>query len=195
MNNTKWYKSLLEKLSRRARTPLFVFLGGALLGIGFLLLIMSGALVLPMITISSSQSLGETNSFFTLEDGGLRVGENTIRISRHRLDMGNKRITNLAAPVAGTDAATRAYVDAAPSGGACYTAWGISSCAAGWTAVFSGVTTLVVHFHDTTASDATGPICATPAGSSGGTFRDPRIFQRRGPGQELTDLPCAICCR
>jgi len=109
MNNTKWHKGLLKKLTQRAKTPLFVFLGGAILGVGALL-IMSGNLTLPMITISPTQVAGGLNSFFALEDDAIRFGENTIRISRHRLDMGNKRITNLAAPVAATDAATRGFV-------------------------------------------------------------------------------------
>jgi len=194
MNNTKWHKGLLKKLTQRAKTPLFVFLGGAILGVGALL-IMSGNLTLPMITISPTQVAGGLNSFFALEDDAIRFGENTIRISRHRLDMGNKRITNLATPIAASDAATRGYVDAAAGSGVCYTAWGHITCPAGWVAVYAGVMAFGHVTHGTTTSSV-GPWCSS---RSHAILHEPsfRVALQtlhswaRWGGEE----PCAVCCR
>jgi len=149
MNNTKWHKGLLEKLTRRAKTPLFVFLGGVILGVGSLL-IMSGTLALPMVTINPSHAVEGATSFFALEDDGIRFGDNTIRISRHRLDMGNKRITNLAPPVAATDAATRGFVQA-------------SSVPSPVFAVSCAWMSCSIHFHLVPGA-CTPPAC--PAGST-----------------------------
>jgi len=46
-----------------------------------------------------------------LKCGELKVGKRTIRISRSRLDMGNKPIRNLAVPTASADAVRKEYVD------------------------------------------------------------------------------------
>ena len=66
-----------------------------------------------------------------LQDGEVRVGE--IRLSPFRLDMGTKKIENLAAPTASSDVATKTYVDALAHGGGCYIAWHTSSCAVDYT--------------------------------------------------------------
>ena len=55
---------------------------------------------------------GDPSSFVRFDDGGIAVGDNTIRITRDRMDMGAKPIINLATPVATGDAATKGYVDA-----------------------------------------------------------------------------------
>ena len=193
MNNTKWHKGLLKKLTQRAKTPLFVFLGGAILGVGALL-IMSGNLTLPMITISPTQVAGGLNSFFALEDDAIRFGENTIRISRHRLDMGNKRITNLATPIAASDAATRGYVDAAAGSGVCYTAWGHNTCPAGWVAVYAGV--MAFGHIMSTAATGVDPWCSS---QSYATTHDSSLRTAlqtsRNMFQWAGENPCAVCCR
>ena len=194
MNNTKWHKGLLKKLTQRAKTPLFVFLGGAILGVGALL-IMSGNLTLPMITISPTQVAGGLNSFFALEDDAIRFGENTIRISRHRLDMGNKRITNLATPIAASDAATRGYVDAAAGSGVCYTAWSRNTCPAGWVAVYTGVMAFGHMTHGAVMAGV-GPWCSPEsyAVESGPAFRT-ALQTSRYLVKWAQEEPCAVCCR
>lgn len=75
---------------------------------------LSGTLHLPLVSVTHCEDGPEDASIISLEEGGIKIGQNTIIISRSRLDMGNKKIVNLAAPTAASDAATKAYVDARP---------------------------------------------------------------------------------
>ena len=56
------------------------------------------------------------NEKIKIEEKGLKIGENTIRISQYRMDMGEGPIKNLAEPTDNQDAATKSYVDAQAGG-------------------------------------------------------------------------------
>ena len=89
--------------------------GGAVLLTGLLaVLFISGIIAPPVIFVDKSGGNTE-GSFFKVGDGQLQIGSHTIRVSRHRLDMGNLPIKNLQTPAAASDAATKGYVDAAGS--------------------------------------------------------------------------------
>jgi len=103
------YKNLFRRIILNWR---YILCGAVLLfGISWLLinLVISGKIILPNV-IKEPGDFGKP--FVGIEDGALRIGTNTIRISRFRLDMGNLKITNLATPTSAKDAANKEYVDA-----------------------------------------------------------------------------------
>lgn len=104
------HKSNIAGLRQHRRTIVGVTVGILLFSV-ILVTIILNIFTLRMLTTSRD------SGFFTMDDNGLKIGTNTIRISRFRLDMGNKKIVNLANPTASNDAATKGYVDAQASGG------------------------------------------------------------------------------
>ncbi len=108
------------------------------------------------------------------------------------LDMSSQKITSLAVPTASTDAATKAYVDAA-GGGGCYTGWNTASCGSGFTLIYAGY--IAVIGVNTAGGGLVGPFCSvTTSGDSGGAmyYWSTSVY---GPGASISGLRCALCCK
>jgi hypothetical protein len=84
---------------------------------------------------------------------------------------------------------------AASSGGGCYTNWNADTCAAGWTAVETGVWTVVGM--EGSLGGAGGVVCATEKTedqSAGHSLFSDTGLEVMNYAHELSDEPCAICC-
>jgi hypothetical protein len=66
---------------------------------------------IPLIGKEEGNKIIPTFLFTCLKCGNLKVGRHTIRISRHRMDMDDKPIKNLGAPVDTTDAIRQSEMD------------------------------------------------------------------------------------
>ena len=112
------------------------------------------------------------------------------------IDVMSHKIVNLSTPTADTDAATKAYVDAA-SGGGCYTNYGGTDCATGYTAVLTGYTT--TYYAVYSANWAAGSVeCSSIKHHqySGHDYYGTAIgTSYNDNGIALQDEPCAICCK
>ena len=126
-----------------------------------------------------------------------RIGAGTLSGSyafNSDVSVGGYKLTNVAAPVSSTDAATKAYVDAS-SGGVCYTVFGSSSCYSGYTAVVVGVLTVALNGNASAASGAV-PYCSAVAHDNGAaTGWGPQASSSYGFLPALHDEACAICCK
>lgn len=101
--------------------------------------------------------------------------------------------------MANSDVATKEYVDAQSGGGVCYTNYGSSTCATGFTPVLVGYTTLYIGFtHNDTAGWAAGGAslaCSSITHDSVGLPVDAYGSSRSGYGTYLNNERCVICCK
>ena len=112
------------------------------------------------------------------------------------------RITNLAPPTADSDAATKAYVDAAVGsmGGVCYTNFGGTTCAEGFTAVLTGYTTLYYGVGPASSYGERGVfgflICSSINHDSAlGSEVYFAASSRTSWFSSINNEPCVICCK
>jgi len=84
---------------------------------------------------------------------------------------------------------------AASTGGGCYTNWSANTCAAGYTAVDTGVW-YVIGMTGPEARDGIQLICAAPKDEEDTAQPDFWADRRAGHSgsHEIVDEPCAICC-
>ncbi|MBI4439003.1 hypothetical protein HY640_03680 [Candidatus Woesearchaeota archaeon] len=112
------------------------------------------------------------------------------------------RITNLAAPIAADDAATKGYVDAAGGGGggsssgSCYTVYGGNTCASGFTRTVDGYST--GYGWNVGGTYWPGELVCSPVTHNGGPG-NPQGFilatSEYWKTQILYNEQCAICCQ
>jgi hypothetical protein len=104
------------------------------------------------------------------------------------------KITNIAAPTDSADVATKGYVDA-QSGGECYTNYGGTTCATGFTAVLSGYTTIYI-WNNGTVYTGNEPVCSskTHEGTAAGAWQFAGM-SKWGYYGSLSDESCVICCK
>ena len=129
----------IKNISEGRRFLRLGIIGGVVLLSGLLVsLFISGKIALPVLIVEEADQ-GGGGQFLKVGDGELQIGAHTIRVSRHRLDMGNLPIHNLQSPAASSDAATKGYVDAQGGGYKhCYFLSGSSgACASGYDTLVS----------------------------------------------------------
>ena len=124
-----------------------------------------------------------------------RIGAGTLSGSyafNSDVSVGGYKLTNVAAPVSSTDAATKAYVDAS-SGGVCYTVFGSSSCYSGYTAVVTGYSTA----YYVNVSGAGMTVLCNPVAHDAGTGACANVYESSKDNRfsALNDEACAICCK
>jgi hypothetical protein len=100
------------------------------------------------------------------------------------------------APTADNHAATKGYVDAQSGGGSCYIRWGATTCASGYTAVYTGTAWSswmgpIVYSGGGGGYAFSGVICGTP---TGGSYT---VESGSGPSWygRVTYGSCAVCCK
>lgn len=109
------------------------------------------------------------------------------------LDLLSSRLTSLGVPIGTTDAATKGYVDAqvsAAGAGASYTAFGVTTCAPGWTVAYTG-TVLTRTFGGSSSGD---PICVAGYSATGGisfTYG----WAASGNSASNQVFSCAVCVK
>ena len=101
----------MSKLTQHWKKIILAVIGSLIFGGLVVHCTLDSSISFPMITIEPWLGQDKNTPFISLEEGGLKIGTNTIRISRFRLDMGGLKIVNLADPTADQDAVTKAYVD------------------------------------------------------------------------------------
>jgi len=153
----------------------------------------AGNITLPT-SSPSVWSVNGTNIYYNT--GNVGIGTTTpsekLTVSGDINILGNK-LTNLATPNASSDAATKGYVDAATTGGVCYTAYGTTTCAPGFSVALSGYST--VYGMESTYGISTSLTCsAIPHNGSqvGRTYWATSYTQK---GNLLNDERCVICCK
>lgn len=144
-----------------------------------------------------------------------RVDVGDSRLSDGSLDLGTASDDALSAAMVrtltgGGDAdALHTHAGAASSGGACYTAWGTTSCGTGFSVMYSGIGlmgTLVAStptWGSNGTSSAVGPMCVnsttlSAAGGMGGITVNPgltSLAQNLRYSTSAGDLTCAVCCK
>lgn len=110
------------------------------------------------------------------------------------VDMTSQKITSLAGPTDTADAATKGYVDAQSGGGSCYVRWGATSCASGYTAVYTGTAWSpwgFVVYSGGGAGYAPSLICGVPTTSN--YFVESGSFGMSYG--RMTAGSCAVCCK
>jgi len=118
-------------------------------------------------------------------DGNIRLGG----------ALPSHKISNLATPIASSDAATKGYVDAASGGGGAYTAYGTTSCASGWTTAYTGVAMSTVI--STGSGAGTGGIVC----KNGSAFTDATsggflwVTGSSGVNASPNPVSCAVCVK
>lgn len=122
------------------------------------------------------------------------------------IDATGGRIINVALPVANSDVATKEYVDAQSGGGVCYTNYGSSTCATGFTPVLVGYTTLYgaySYYYDNVYGYgfAWGGVSLACSSITHATSYFPMMYNsvfgssRNNYLTLLDNEPCVICCK
>jgi hypothetical protein len=107
-------------------------------------------------------------------------------------------ISNVSAPVANSDVATKAYVDAAAVSGVCYTNFGGSSCASGFTIVVTGYSAIYGGGNvGLNYQWGVGGLVCSPVQHIGTIESGWKTLSssKDGAYQALNNEACVICCK
>jgi len=107
-------------------------------------------------------------------------------------------VTGLGTPTNNSDAATKAYVDAAGGGGDNVTVWGQTTCPTGYTSVYSGYVTTV-----SSGDGAFGVLCLSSAITMGTGISTNVLYYAQGGGNSASTaygtntqrVQCALCTK
>lgn len=110
------------------------------------------------------------------------------------------RVINVASPIAPTDAVNKDYVDAAAGGAGTYTAWGVDTCAAGWTVAYAGAAAAPMAERRITNNAVSvgvgGSICAAgPITEMNRQFDSQLFWLASLSGGFNGGLKCAVCVK
>lgn len=113
------------------------------------------------------------------------------------IDATGGRIINVALPVANSDVATKEYVDAQSGGGVCYTNYGSSTCATGFTPVLVGYTTLYGVYSSGYGWGGVSLACSSITHAASQAYDLSNVFgsSRNNYLTSLNNEPCVICCK
>ena len=204
-------EALDERSSRRTRRWIFA----SIVGLGVLVptVLFATTITVPnTFTANTPARASEVNANFAV------LAAEATRVSNIVLgptDAGNQ-IVGLAPPIAGTDAANKAYIDAASgsAGAPALTLFGITTCPTGWTVALTG-TIYVGHATKVAATDTVAvspPVDLVCMGSSvslatsltgpinppGNSTRTPVLFRNYGLNNDTgtnTTGVCVICVK
>jgi len=137
-----------------------------------------------------------SNTYLATASGSVGIGTASpttgkLVVSGGNVDVTGNKITNVATPTLATDAATKGYVDAA-GGGGCYTNYGQNTCAAGWTAVLQGYTTIYLLNQNAGGGNTA---CSSITHTAVGGLTNFLGSSANNNATLMNNEPCAICCK